>query len=106
MENELGNLLREKRIQRGLSLRDVEQRTNITSSYLNRLEKGNRANPSVLMIKKLGEFYGIDEKLIIELATNSSPCKQDNYLNIIEDGEIQLLLNCILKRIANLLVNK
>ncbi len=106
MENNLGNLLKEKRIQRGLSLKDVEEKTDITGSYLNRLENGSRTNPSSIIIKKLGEFYGIQEKVIIELATSSLYSEQSNYLSIIDDIEVKVLLNCILNRIATLLINK
>ena len=104
--NSLGDLLKEKRLERGLSLKDVEANTTITSSYIHRLENGSRKNPSSYVAQKLSAFYGIQEKTFIELATNSLTNEEDNFSYIIEDTEVKLLLNCILKRITTLIENK
>ncbi|MGV8983843.1 helix-turn-helix domain-containing protein [Clostridium sp.] len=106
MTNKLGVFLKEKRIEKQLSLKDVELKTGITASYLSRIEQGSRGNISLVIIKKLSDFFGIQEKTIIELGTNNLYSEQDNNLDIIEDAEVRVLLNCILKRIATILVDK
>lgn len=106
MINKLGVFLKEKRLEKQLSLKDVELEAGITASYLSRIEQGSRSNPSLIIIKKLSDFYGVEEKTIIALGTHSIFSEQDNYLDIVDDTEVQVLLNGMLKRIATLLVNK
>lgn len=55
----LGNYLKNKREELGLSLHDVYLKTGITDSRLSRLEKDNYDEPSALMLKSLAETYRI-----------------------------------------------
>lgn len=56
MEN-LGKLLKRKREERGLTLRKVEERTEISNAYLSQLENQKIVKPSPTILKKLAEVY-------------------------------------------------
>jgi len=66
--NKLGEFLVGVRRERKLSLKDVENATEISASYINRLEKGNRNNPSMYTLEKLSSFYGISPIKVMELS--------------------------------------
>jgi transcriptional regulator with XRE-family HTH domain len=70
MENKenilLGQFLKEIRLQKGLSLGDVEEKTFISRSYLSRIENSNRDNPSLQIIGRLSECLGIEFSTIAE----------------------------------------
>lgn len=78
----LGEFLKEQRRNKGLSLKEVEEEIEISASYLNRLEKGNRQNPSIFVLERLSKFYGLEPKLIMSLA--GFECEQEGSNNIIE----------------------
>ena len=58
----LGENLKEKRLQRGLSLRQLEKEVGINCMTLSSYEK-NKISPSIYMIWDLADFFGcsIDE---------------------------------------------
>lgn len=45
---------------RALSLRDVEEQTEISNPYLSQLENGQIKNPSFNVVKKLCTFYHLN----------------------------------------------
>lgn len=49
--------LKDLRISRNLTLRQVEQATGISNSYLSQLETGKITNPSYHLIKLLLDYY-------------------------------------------------
>lgn len=57
--NKLGAYLKEVRNNRGLSLRDVASQIDISASYINRIEKGERKQISTSMLAKLSDYYKI-----------------------------------------------
>ncbi len=60
----LGNYLRKKREELGLSLNDVHSKTGITDSRLSRLENDSYGEPSASILKTLAETYKIS---VVEL---------------------------------------
>lgn len=54
---ELGESLRELRRAKRLSLRDVQQASGISGSYLSQLEQGKR-HPSADLLRKIASTYG------------------------------------------------
>lgn len=81
-KNRLGEFLLNERKKRNLSLKDVENATEISASYINRLEKGNRNNPSMYVLEKLSSFYEINPVKVIELSRyESSEPSKDNSLS-------------------------
>jgi transcriptional regulator with XRE-family HTH domain len=55
----LGRTLRDARIKRGLSLRDLERVTGIAVSQLSRMELGTRKNPSFATIARVAAALGV-----------------------------------------------
>ena len=67
----LGDLLRETREQKNLSLDDVEKGTNIRKLYIKSIEEGNyeKLPGEVFLkgfIKTYGKFLGLDSQKLIE----------------------------------------
>ena len=53
-----GELLKEIRIERGKTLKDIEKATGISNSNLSRWEN-NKVVPSIFFCEKLADYYGI-----------------------------------------------
>lgn len=64
MENKesikLGEFIKKLRLERNFSLGDVEERTEISRSYLSRLENLSRDNPTMEIMNRLSKCYGIE----------------------------------------------
>lgn len=56
---QLGSVLRAARLEKGLSLRQVESDTGISNGYLSQLETGRAVQPSPHVLRKLADLYGI-----------------------------------------------
>ncbi|QSZ27616.1 helix-turn-helix transcriptional regulator [Aceticella autotrophica] len=56
----IGIYLRKLRIQQNLSLNDVFDLTGITTTRLNRIERGQVKEPSPIVLKKLSDLYNAD----------------------------------------------
>jgi len=63
-ETDIPSKLKEWRVYRDLSLRDVQMVTNISNAYLSQLENGKTNNPSFRDICKLCRAYNV--RLIID----------------------------------------
>lgn len=59
MENELDVLLKRYRGLWGLTLRQVEEQTGISTAYLSQLENVLAENPSLSIISKLADLYKV-----------------------------------------------
>ena len=53
-----GELLKEIRLERGKTLKDIEKATGISNSNLSRWEN-NKVVPSILFCEPLADYYGI-----------------------------------------------
>lgn len=67
---ELGKFLKDIRVSRGFSLREVERITEgkISNGYLSQLENGEIAKPSAIMLHRLSVAYGVDYGTLMERA--------------------------------------
>lgn len=61
-----GQLIKEKRTERDLSLSDVAEQTGVGKAYISRLERGDRDNPSFIIVYTLCEFFDIDIRSILK----------------------------------------
>jgi transcriptional regulator with XRE-family HTH domain len=61
----IGPAIRRLRQMQGLSLSDLAERTDISVSYLSRLEKG-RSVPSFTLLSRLGQELGVDIGFFVE----------------------------------------
>jgi transcriptional regulator with XRE-family HTH domain len=64
----LGQYLAELRHGKGLTFRDLEQKTGISNGYLNLLEHGRVKLPSPEVLFKLANFYGVSFSSLMEIA--------------------------------------
>jgi len=58
-QNELSELLRRSRTERGESLRSAARNLGVDPSFLSRVESGDR-RPSDDLQRQIGDYYGID----------------------------------------------
>jgi len=65
--NGVGAFLKGLRLEKGVSLAEVEEETGISRSYICKLEKMVRENPSLYTLSKLTNYYGIDLNTIEEI---------------------------------------
>lgn len=92
----LGTYLRKLRYLAGMSLRDVQNATGISNAYLSQVETGDCKNPTVKILRKLAEAYGVPLTSILE---------EGGYLDEKMDRPVQLSQGrkvMILKSLGNL----
>ncbi len=68
MVNKLGKYLKDKRVQKRLTLRQVEEQTEINNAYLSQLENGKIESPSPRYLYKLAGVYGVPYAMLLEMA--------------------------------------
>jgi len=67
-DSELGELLRQARASRALSLRDVARLAGFAASYLARLESGENRHPSPTILARLSSVLELEYETLLELA--------------------------------------
>jgi transcriptional regulator with XRE-family HTH domain len=87
IENYLGWNLRNLRMIKGLSLKAVSEKSNVSVSYLNRLENFKRIKPSLQILKQLASVFDVN---VIDLLRISS---QNNESKIRDISEVLLESN-------------
>lgn len=68
MSSALGLKLKQYRAIKGLTLRNVEEKTKISNGYLNQIENGHVNNPSPNYLKKLADLYRVKYETLMRLA--------------------------------------
>lgn len=68
MPKTLGQVLKEEREKRRLSLREVEGRTGIRNAHLSQIENGTIVQPEMAMLWELASLYGLDYTRLLRLA--------------------------------------
>jgi transcriptional regulator with XRE-family HTH domain len=64
----LGEVLKRKREELGLSLREVEQRTGVSNAYLSQVENRKITQPSPTILRKLSDAYVLSFDRLMLLA--------------------------------------
>jgi transcriptional regulator with XRE-family HTH domain len=72
---ELGDELRRRRDEQGLSLRDVEEETGVSAATLSRIERGS--SPDLDIVKKLAEWMSVAVQTAGDFA---APVRSDEEL--------------------------
>jgi len=65
---QFGEFLRKLREDRGMTLRDVEEKIHISNAYLSQVESGQRNIPTMRILSKLAEVYGCN----VDALTNAA----------------------------------
>ena len=66
MENydNIGNLIKNARIEKGYSARELAKLCDISHTEISNIEKGLRVRPAVLTLKAFEKYLGLDFKLL------------------------------------------
>ena len=80
--NELGTFLQAARERESLTLRAVEQATNISNAYLSQLESGKIKQPSPVILNKLSELYDVPYADLLTLAGYPVPSASSNKSSV------------------------
>src|SRR5437763_15909 len=64
----LGEVVKDARTRRDLSLRDVERASGISNGHVSCLESGAVLKPGPNLLEKLAALYGVSYSLLLELA--------------------------------------
>ncbi len=70
-ELELGSLLRRLRNRASLTLEAVQRETGVPANYLSGLETGTHRNPTINVLKRLANLYGLPVFEIVKAAERS-----------------------------------
>lgn len=75
----LGEVLRKRRLQLGLSLRQVEDKTGISNAYLSQLETQKITQPTPSILRRISELYDLSYPRLLNLAGHPVPSlRNDN----------------------------
>jgi transcriptional regulator with XRE-family HTH domain len=66
--HELGRKLKQERLRRGLTLKDIENRVGISATHLSEVERG-KSSPTVGVLDKIARALGTRSSLLIEMAS-------------------------------------
>jgi transcriptional regulator with XRE-family HTH domain len=66
--HELGRKLKQERLRRGLTLKDVEARVGISATHLSEVERG-KSSPTVGVLDKIAHALGTRSSLLVDLAS-------------------------------------
>jgi transcriptional regulator with XRE-family HTH domain len=89
MSTVLGEELRRLRLEKGVSLREVEKATEVSNAYLSQLENGKTEQPSPRVLHKLAEYYGVPYNRLMEVAGYLQPSENARANKV---GSIQAAL--------------
>ncbi len=89
--HELGRKLKQERLRRGLTLKDVENRVGISATHLSEVERG-KSSPTVGVLDKIARALGTRPSLLVELAagpplSHTVPGERRTCLS--EDGSVR-----------------
>jgi len=70
--NDLGKILKQRRVMMSLTLQELSARSGVSSSHLDRVERGERF-PSGRTLRKLAKPLGFEETELFTLANYLSP---------------------------------
>ena len=76
---QFGEFLKKLREDRGMTLRDVEEKIHISNAYLSQVESGQRNIPTMRILSKLAEVYGCN----VDALTTSLSCGTIEFLPMV-----------------------
>lgn len=66
--NDIGDLIKDRRLSKGWSKRALADKAGISHSEVHRIESGERVNPSVPVLNALAEVLGVPKDDLLRLA--------------------------------------
>ena len=101
---ELGRRLKQRREDKGLSLQDLDTLSGVHTSYIGRIERGER-RPGAEILRKLAEPLGFTETELLKLAGYLSPDQVDERIEIFKEAlktEITVTMANLLEKVDSL----
>ena len=96
----LSHFLRTARDRKGLTLRAVEQATEVSNAYLSQLESGKIKQPSPVVLHKLSQLYGVSYADAMRFAGYPVPDENEReeraarmagpFVDLTEEEEVEL----------------
>lgn len=102
--NILGESLKARRAEKGLTLAELEALSGVDTSYLGRIERGQRF-PSANILRKLAKPLEFAEIELLKLAGYLSPDRTDDRITEFKKsmrGEIKVAMNNLLEKVETL----
>ncbi|MBU9712105.1 helix-turn-helix domain-containing protein [Evansella tamaricis] len=76
----IGDMIRQKRKEKGISLSELSRMTGVSKSYLSYLERGMKKNPSIDVVKRIFQSLNLPITILTSQDDNStSSSVSDNY---------------------------
>ncbi len=63
-----GDYIRQRRVEQGMTLSTLAEKTGVSASYLSRIERGERSVPGLLLIQKVADALQIDPAFLSNIA--------------------------------------
>lgn len=83
LEDDFGSWIKQLRLEKGYSLKELEKRSGVTSGYIHRLENGSRKTPSVPVAESLALGLGVNPREFLA-KLNLSSTNNDVELSVTE----------------------
>ena len=80
--NFFGIFLQEKRLQKGITIRELASKVHLSHSYLSYIEKGVKLPPSNKILIRIADALGLDlesRKLLFDIATQTKEINNSDY---------------------------
>jgi len=92
MVDSFGEYLRDLRVEQRLSLREVEEQSGVSNSYLGLIERGQRPAPGAEILKKLAPVYDVPVRDLLRAAGYLK--EEDN--TITEEDEVEMAFKFVM----------
>ena len=92
MVDNFGDYLRNLRVEKRLSLREVEQQAGVSNSYLGLIERGQRPIPGADILKKLAPVYDVPVRDLLMAAGYL----KDESGSLTENDEVEMAFNYVM----------
>ena len=92
MVDNFGDYLRNLRVEKRLSLREVEQQSGVSNSYLGLIERGQRPIPGADILKKLAPVYDVPVRDLLMAAGYL----KDESGSLTENDEVEMAFNYVM----------
>jgi transcriptional regulator with XRE-family HTH domain len=85
----IGKRIREKRLQAGMSLKELAEKSNLTSGFLSQIER-ELAEPSITSLRKIADVFGMAVFYFLLDDDRTSPVVRKNEKKILKLNKSQL----------------
>ena len=90
LPNYLGEYIKRLRIGQGLRLKDVSKRSEVSPSYLNRIENGRRITPSIAVMKRLADTYDVSTLVLLKMTLGVIDPEIKDIRDLLLDGNYNI----------------